>query len=312
MRRILLSLIFFSLATLALDSSYAQEKPAESVKEKPLQTVEKTSKASDHKTDTNTKPTTKPTIRFPISSEKQFKNDIKHYLNADQVKPVLLGSDDFITLISEETTGNPKGVAILLSDWQQAATSPKAINFLRQKLPDLGWTTITIQSMPKPEHYPSVKIKKLAQNEENKKSLKEYQNKLAKIMTKVMKKAANYPGLFLVVAEGSNAAMLVNLYQQTQIKQPDVLVLLSAHLLTEEDNKSYAKALASIEVPVLDLYLKHDNSTVLALASLSRSQSKKQLKVYYRQRQLSNLITGYYPRQELLKAINGWLKHIGW
>jgi hypothetical protein len=89
-------------------------------------------------------------------------------------------------------------------------------------------------------------------------------------------------------------------------------VLLSAHLLTEKDNKSYAKALASIDVPILDLYLKHDNSTVLSLAPLSRSQSKKQLKVYYRQRQLSNLITGYYPHQELLKAINGWLKHIGW
>jgi len=104
----------------------------------------------------------------------------------------------------------------------------------------------------------------------------------------------------------------VNLYQQTQSRQPDVLVVLSGHLLTDEDNKNYAAALATIDVPVLDLYLTHDNINVLALAPLSRSQSKKQLKVYYRQQQLNNITTGYYPQEKLLKAINGWLKHIGW
>ncbi len=255
---------------------------------------------------------TKAKIRLPRDSEKQFNSDIKHYVKNADITPMLLGSDEFITLINEETTGTPKGVAILLSNWQQAATSPKAINFLRTNLPHQGWTTITIQSMTKPEHYPSVKDKTIAQNEENKETLTQYKNKLSKIIAKVMEKAANYPGLFLVVAEGSNAALLVDLYKTNANKQPDVLVILSGHLLTKTDNKNYVEALASINVPILNLYLKYDNKDVLALAPQSLSASKKQLKIYYRQQQLNNHVSGYYPHKPLLTAINGWLKHIGW
>ena len=40
--------------------------------------------------------------------------------------------------------------------------------------------------------------------------------------------------------------------------------------------------------------------------------AKQELKAYYRQRQISNTVTGYYPNQALLSQINSWLKAIGW
>jgi len=274
----------------------------------------KTNDNAKDKSNTQKKKTIKKNIKinFPIDSQKQFKADINHYLNAEKIKPMLAGSDDFITLINEQSTGNSKGVAILLANWQQALTSPKALNYLRTTLPKQGWTTITIQSPEKPAKYPSIKLNALEQAEENQTLLSQYKEKLSLIIKKVMLKADNYPGISLMIAEGSNAALLVDLYQQQQNKQPAALVILSGYLLTPKDNQNYAQSLAKIDVPVLDLYLEKGNAIVARNAPLRLSQSKKQLKVFYRQQKLNNFSTGYYPKEQLSKVINGWLKRIGY
>jgi hypothetical protein len=51
---------------------------------------------------------------------------------------------------------------------------------------------------------------------------------------------------------------------------------------------------------------------VLAKAAQRKSLAKQEMKVYYRQRQLNNTITGYYPEKELLSQVKSWLKAIGW
>jgi len=251
-------------------------------------------------------------INLPPDLQNQFKNDIKHFTNTKNIKPMLAGSEDIITLLNEETSGNPRGVAILLPNWQQPLVSSKAINYLSNTLPSKGWTTITIQSPKMPKNYPSKKMNLLEREEENQETLNQYQKKLSVIIKKVLEKAMNYPGIFLVVAEGSNAAILVNLYAQQTDIQPDALVLLSPHLLNQSDNQFFANNLASIAVPALDLYLSRDNKLVSANAPMRKAKSKKMLKVFYRQQQFNNVISGAYPLSDLLKAINGWLKNIGW
>ena len=121
----------------------------------------------------------------PISLSQQYKNDLTHYLPTKNVKPLLAGTDDYITLVTENTSINSKGVAILLPDWQQGATNPKAINFLRNQLPQHGWTTISIQPMDKPENYPSSAIKIDVQQEENKTIINDYKTKLATMINAV-------------------------------------------------------------------------------------------------------------------------------
>jgi hypothetical protein len=277
--------------------------------------------AVESKDKVETKPKSVP-IPLPISFTQQYKEDLKHYLPADKVKSLLAGPDDYTTLITENSSINNKGVAILLPDWQQGPTNPKAINFLRNKLPLQGWTTISIQPTSKPTDYPSSALTLSEQQQENKVIIDAYKIKLATMMNAVITKASEYPGIVIILAQGNHGAMLVELLdqgsEQPAITQaPNALILLSSYLLTnneliDETNTDFAKKLAYSEYPVLDLYLRHDNPIVLDKAKQRSALSKKEMKVYYRQRQLNNPAMGYYPEQELLTQINSWLKSIGW
>ena len=256
-------------------------------------------------------------LKKPIELTKQYKEDLKHYLTGDQVKPLLAGPDDYLTLVKKYTSANSKGVAILLPEWQQGATTPKAINYLRNALPAKGWSTIAIQPNNKPDNYPSTALTVEEQKKENELILKEYKNKLSSMLNAVMNTAKEYPGIVLVIAQGNNAALLVDLYSQEGSQLPNALIMLSSyrqsnHGLINSVNEDFARQLAFTELPVLDLYLTHDNPLVLAKAAQRKSFAKQEMKVYFRQRQLNNTITGYYPEKELLNQINSWLKAIGW
>ncbi|MEY8198996.1 MAG: DUF3530 family protein [Colwellia sp.] len=256
-------------------------------------------------------------IKKPIELTKQYKEDLKHYLVDEQVKPLLAGPDDYLTLVKKYTSANSKGVAILLPEWQQGATNPKAINYLRNALPAEGWSTIAIQPSNKPENFPSTAITVAEQKKENQLILDDYKSKLNSMLNAVMNTAREYPGIVLVIAQGNNAALLVDLYSQDGSQQPNALIMLSSyrqsnHGLINSVNENFAHQLASTELPVLDLYLKHDNPLVLAKAAQRKAFSKQEMKIYYRQRQLNNTVTSYYPKEELLRQINSWLKAIGW
>ncbi|ALO36022.1 hypothetical protein CMT41_15795 [Colwellia sp. MT41] len=285
---------------------FAEEKKADVAQEKTSKTATNANSANSANT-----------IEKPIALTTQHKADLKHYLSVEQVKPLLAGPNDYLTLVKRYTSANSKGVAILLPEWQQGATNPKAINYLRNALPAEGWSTIAIQPNNKPENYPSSAITLSEQKKENKLILKNYKNKLGAMLNAVMNTAKEYPGIVLVIAQGNNAALLVDLYSEAGNQLPNALILLSSYRksnpgLTNSVNEKFARQLAFTELPVLDLYLKHDNPLVLAKAAQRKSFAKQEMKVYYRQRQLNNYITGYYPEKELLIQINGWLKAIGW
>lgn len=285
---------------LSTTTSYAEQKSAKSTEEKTQKEEQKTKE-----------------IQKPIALTKQHKEDLKHYLAGEQVKPLLAGPDDYLTLVKRYTSANSKGVVILLPEWQQGATNPKAINYLRNALPAKGWSTIAVQPNNKPENYPSSALTLDEQKKENKLSIDAYKNKLATMLNALMNTAKEYPGIVLVISQGNNAALLVDIYSQEGSILPNALILLSSyrqtnHGLTNSVNEEFARQLAFTELPVLDLYLKYDNPLVLAKAAQRKSFAKQEMKVYYRQRQLNNTVTGYYPEEELLSQINSWLKAIGW
>jgi len=246
----------------------------------------------------------------PINAISQKEQDLNHYLMKDNIAPMLAGADDFITLIHENTASNQKGVMILLPDWQMSATSSNALNYLRETLPNQGWTTITIQPPSKPDGYPSNAIELRQQKEENKKILEQYQDRLILIMNAVMTRAKNYPGIFVVVSKGSHATLLGDLYSTGKLEAPSAMVMLSSYMFT--DAQSFAETLARSDVPVLDLYLSRDQQLVESNTVLRKAQANKEMKVYYRQTRLHNTQVGHYPEKNLLISINGWLKSIGW
>jgi len=255
---------------------------------------------------------TRPVISAPVDALTQKEQDLTHYLSAEKFTPMLAGAEDFITIINENTASNQKGVMILLPDWSMSATSSNALNYLQTTLPFQGWTTITIQPPVKPLNYPSRNSKLSLQVEENAKTLLEHQEYLTTMMTAVMEKAKDYPGIFVVVSQGSHAILLANLYSKGKLESPSAMVLLSGYMNSELDSHSYAKTLARSEFPVLDIYLSREHQLAKRDALIRKSQATKEMKVYYRQSQLHNNQVSYYPEKSLLITINGWLKSIGW
>jgi len=254
---------------------------------------------------------------FPISLKQQQKEDLKHYFPATKVKPILAGTEDYLTLVSLSTSANHKGVAILIPDWRQGAANPKAINYLRKTLPTHGFTTMSIQVNSKPDNFPSTALKVSEQQEENKKAIDEYKMSFSALINAVYEKAQEYPGIVIMIAQGNHGALLVNLLAENENMTPNGVVLLSSYHLTndkllEQTNTDFAKALANSEPPVLDLYLKYDNDIVINKAPQRLAIAKQEMKIYYRQRQLNNMATGFYPEKELLTQINSWLRAIGW
>lgn len=251
-------------------------------------------------------------IVAPVDAFTNKKDDLEHYLPAEIIQPILVGPSDHTTLITTNNAINNKGVMILLPDWQQTAASPKALNMLRKKFPDQGWTTISVLPPNKPDNYPSNAIAQTARDEENNKTLTDYQQQLASIITAVTEKAKGYPGIILVVAEGHHAALLLNIYQEGLAEKPTALIMLSAHLNDTKANVSAANNLSLLELPVLDLFLKADNRLVSSSMKLRKKFVNQELKSNYRQKKIYNTHTGYYPAESLIKEINGWLKSIGW
>jgi hypothetical protein len=316
--RVLISLIIFSLLTLSSVNSHAffyqeDEKKAEQKKDEekqePKNEAEDKDKAPEPKKVASKK---RPEIFAPTDPLAQKEQDLTHYLSVEKITPLLAGAEDFITLINDNTASNQKGVMILLPDWQMSATSSNALNYLREVLPNQGWTTITIQPPNKPLGYPSIALKLSQQVEENKKLLAQYQDDLTVLMNAVMQKAKDYPGIFVVVSQGSHAALLANLYSEEKLEAPSAMVMLSSYMFTKADSLALAKKLAMSDFPVLDLYLSREQPLAKSNAAIRKAQATREMKVYYRQTQLHNNQTGYYPEISLLRAINGWLKSIGW
>ena len=251
-------------------------------------------------------------VPLPVTTDELNARDINHYIDAQTVTKLLAGPNEIITLITTDTSHNSKGVAIILPDWQQTATNAKGLNYLRKTLPEQGWTTIAIQPPSRPDNYPSQALRVDEQAEENQKSLADYQRALRKIMTAVMTKAADYPGIFIVITQGNHGALLTDLYQKEDVESPSAFIVLSSYMPTVSANKEYARALADTEFPVLDLYLSKDHPLVENSASLRLTATKKTMKAYYRQTELKNMSPGYYPERDLVLAINGWLTKIGW
>lgn len=306
-----LSISIFSFNTLASETKTPDEKNIN------------TENKNVNEGNSNEKGKADNTQPMPINYGTQHRQDLKHYIANEEVKSLLAGPDDYLTLVNKYKTANSKGAAILLPDWQQSATNPRAINFLRTALPDNGWTTITIQPSAKPENYPSTALEKSKQLEQNKSVLAEYKNKLAVMFNSAINTAKEYPGIVVIIAQGNNGALLVDLLNNngvegnTKITEPNALILLSSyrqssHELQQEVNNTLAKNISLLELPLLDLHLVYDHPLVSHNMSLRASSSAQEIQVYYRQRKLNNTMSGYYPNKELLNQINGWMKSIGW
>lgn len=246
----------------------------------------------------------------PADYFSQQQDDIKHYLN--QVTETLVGTQSHALLEQKSNTPINKGTVLLLPDWHDFIAPAQHLAYLAKTLPDMGYTTISIQPPAMPENYPSTAIAKEERATQNKALLDDYLRQLQALMVNVMEKAQQQQGAILVATAGSNAGFLMSLYQEAAIPVPQAFIMLSAYQLTDQQDLAFAKAVSESELPTLDLYLKHDNMRVEPSVKMRQKESTRNLKVEYRQYKLNNFATGYYPQENTRKAIEGWLASMGW
>ena len=270
---------------------------------------------------------TPPALTKPISIEEQHKGDMNRYLPAHSISTLLVGPNSYHMLVNENKLANNKGVFILIPEWQQGVTHSNALHFLQQKLPLLGWTTIAIQPPNKPDKYPSTAINVTEQKEYNEQTIAQYSKKLSALIKAVIEKAKTFPGAVFMLSQGNNAAIISKILAK-EVKNKtssdkgnsyriEGMILLSSYMQSNESsmdelNKNLAVSIANMELPILDITLKHDHPAVQQKADERNSLAVREMKVFYRYRMLNNSVAGTYPEQALISQIERWVISIGW
>lgn len=234
-----------------------------------------------------------------LTPEQALTADLQRQFPAYEQTEQTVNNTTFLLLQRENMTSFTKGTAILVPDWSQHAASPKHIDYLRQQLTDYGWHTLSVM----PPSYPDYPL--------TEDSLTQYQQSLKDRMELVQRTAEQQPGVSIVVAQGSSAAVLNRLYAAKQLAEPAAFIMLGAYLPDPELNRQLAKAMASHQIPTLDINHQYDNQYVSSQLKLRRQLAQKQLKAMYRQRQIVG--SGYHndEQQWVLQEIYGWLNSVG-
>jgi hypothetical protein len=215
-----------------------------------------------------------------------------------QPEPVQLNAESaFLALALPRLTGYQKGSVILIADHNEHAASPKYINYLRFNLTELGWNTLSI--MPPAISYFDAN------------SIKTYQQQLQQRTASAIKHVSADPGAIIIIAQGSSAAIINQLYAAQQLTTATALIILGTYLPNTELNQQLAQAIASHAVPTLDITNSLDNSFALSQLSLRRQLVEKNFKAIYRQRLITG--SGYDASSQswVLQEIYGWLASLG-
>lgn len=270
-------------------------------------------------------------------------SDIKRFLPNDEVRPLLAGEVEFISLHRQSMAASQRGVALIIPDWQHTPTNNAGINFLRTQLNDLGYATLAMtipdidwQAMekanPVTNNEEPTTTEKTAQttNEEssepvNTSSSQKHANASALISNAVIDNyklnliarfnalydsALNEDGKIVVIAQGASAGLLLEHYADYPSTNIDAFISLSSYLPIPRRNNKLNASLTTISPPLLDIYYSVDNQNLLHSIALREKWAIRHSKYDYRQRELFGLPSEPEQHQRLAKEIDGFLRRL--
>lgn len=232
------------------------------------------------------------------TQQQLWQQDLQQQILATELIELSTGTDSFTVLQREALTSFSKGTAILVPDWAEHPASPDYINALRQQLNDFGWHTLAIMAPPPAEF-------DIEQN------ATDYQQQLAERMLAAIRLAETQGGNIIVIAKGSNAALLNRLYNSDEVAAPAAFIMLGAYLADVKLNRELANHIAKQSIPTLDISHQRDNRFANANLKLRQQLVNRNLKAQYRQRQLTGTFYDADIHAWVLKEITGWLQSIG-
>lgn len=232
------------------------------------------------------------------SKQQLWQRDLQRQIPASELIELSTTNGSFIVLQREALTSYTKGTAILVPDWTEHPASPDYLDPLRQQLNDYGWHTLAIMTPPPADF-------NLEQN------ATDYQQQLAEHMLATLVQAEMQGGNIIVIAKGSNAALLNRMYTSEQLVPPAAFIMLGAYLADVQLNRELASQIASQSIPTLDIIHRQDNRFANANLKLRQQLTERNLKTQYRQRQLTGTFYDADKHAWVLKEITGWLQSIG-
>jgi hypothetical protein len=267
-------------------------------------------------------------LSLPVSAaiEKELLKtlDLERALFSDQYLKLSAAGQDLVVILHENTNAIARGVAILVTESNTTLTSNQGLAPLAKQLNEFGWVTMLIPSPPTDFLTPrevvidstdsqlSPSLVKTPVLQITEQTLVQHLQSLSLIMQAVTEKAKEYPGFILVIAHGTSAASLIQLYAEQKIKSPDAMVVLEPYWPDRTQNNRIASFLANTSMPVLDIYCSCDNAWSFTNVDLRKVATIKGLKLQYRQRELIGVLNIEQAASYINKEIYGWLSHMGW
>lgn len=275
------------------------------------------------------------------------KLDLERTLFSEQYEKFVLNDQDILYVIQENTTAITLGVAVMISESGASVIGQNGLKPLATQLNDLGWVTILmpapelafLPTQPEPvntdlsqgnesasdevtqaapetdkmeQAVTPLNLSKSSQSQLNPTAFIKHEEEMIALLRESARRAADYPGFFLVIAQGTSAAWMTKIYAEKRLDTPDALVTISPFWPDRKLNESLPSLIANTPMPVLDLYSESDNEWSIQTVKRRKIFVVKALKLQYRQRKMLGFTNTDQSSLFLSKEIYGWTSYMGW
>lgn len=265
----------------------------------------------------------------PPPFSKNIDADISRLAQSDEVKSILVGDTEFLTLYSEYMSADFRGVVILIPDWQSTPTNNSGMNFLRKELnnhgystyamtvPDINWQaaeqsseannqpTAADNSTPtEPPHHVDY-IEQV-----NIEVLDNYKTNLIARYEALYQQASEASNDIVVIAQGTSAGVLMEHYADFSDLQINAFISLSSFLPNSQRNARLSQTTSLVTPALLDIYFSGDHNDILMNLKNRQRWVNRNAKFDYRQRQLFGLRDAPQQHARLSKEIDGFLRRL--
>ncbi len=267
--------------------------------------------------------------------EQQLLLDVQRSEFADSYETLLAGEREVVVVTQESTTPLTKGVALIIGESGLGPFNQNSAAELANMMNQYGWVSMV---MPAPtsaffaplEASPAVAAQN-ASNETEPSSdteqsvhprqgpvvleeaeFNQQEQQLMLQLQAIVPKTQQYPGFFLVIAQGTSAAWLGKIYSEQKLGLPDALIVVNPYWPQRAYNQQIPEILANTQMPVLDVFSRWDNKWGKRTVADRKVAAEKNLKLHYRQRELIGQMIDKEQYRLLSKEIYGWLTQMGW
>lgn len=276
-----------------------------------------------------------PTPWSTISS-----NDLSRLMPQDELKPLLAGDTEFLSLYRQHMSAQQRGVVLIIPDWQHLPTNNNGLNFLRTQLNDLGYATIAMtvpdidwQAAPPADESETTEpaaAKQTTSSDNGEPSadtatpvvhvdaiahisnaiIDNYKLNLIARFNALYQSALDEDGKIVVIAQGASAGVLLEHYGEYPNTNIDAFVSLSSYLPNSKRNQQLNAIISTISPPLLDIYYNIDNPDLLLSVADRKRWVKRHSKYDYRQRELFGLRSEPEQHERLTKEVDGFLRRL--